>query len=194
MKKHYIFIPIKESDISEFKNAAIKSRLLRPLFVLLMMVILGLIGFANRTLISKQPDCLIVFSAAAAFFLFLFIHEAYRLFLLYRLHKSFLLPYIRVRGFEESFYSEELPDGFIIQTMPVGITDIECCRAALMKLAADHPDHTALTDYLNACLTGNDGFLTGKAVIYTEIIFEQLEKGNKDILATYDSLQNFKAD
>lgn len=194
MKRHYAFIPLKDKDLSSFRKSLLISLAPRSVCALLMLVVLGFIGHRYLDLLLTDGINLILFSLAVAFELFLFFRELQKLYAVASFHKSSLLPYIHVRGLDTSFYIEELENGFVIQTEPVNPTDISVAIDLLADIVMNHAESKRLAEYLHACLNSPDHHLTSKAVIYVEIIRDQLEKGNKDILATYDKLVNFRED
>lgn len=64
----------------------------------------------------------------------------------------------------------------------------------MSEITAKFTESSKLADYLYSCMNSQDDHLINKAVVYIEIIRDQLEKGNKEILATYDKLINFRED
>lgn len=192
MKKHYAFIPLKDKDLSSFRKSLLASLTPRPLFALLMLAVLGFIGFFKQELLIENSVSLLVFALAAAFILYLLFLELQKMFVVARLHKSSLLPYIHVRGLDASFYVEEVTNGFIVQIAPVNFMDISNSKDILSDITARFKESTRLAGYLHSCMDSRDDHLINKAVIYVEIVRDQLEKGNKEILATYDKLTNFK--
>ncbi|MGN0341263.1 MAG: hypothetical protein ACI4DO_00555 [Roseburia sp.] len=193
MRKHYIFIPLKKSDISSFRRVLISSLWLRPFACLLAIIALCTMGYWKRQVLATDFRCLVLFALASCIVLYLFIVEIFRLIQAGTLKKSSLLPFIHTPKEDDSFYSEELPGGFIIQTEPVNYVDIAQCRDQLRTLSYCC-DNELLLQYLDRCINGKDQRLINKAVIYMEIILTQLEKGNKDILATCDTLKNCRED
>ncbi len=204
MKKHYAFIPLKEKDLSNFRKSILAGLSLRPIFATCTLLILVLIGFLNQDLLIDNPASLVVFSLATAIVIYLLFLEIQKLFIVARLHKSNLLPFIHVRNSDDSFYIEELNNGFIIQTEPVNLTDISFCMDLLTDMKTQFTEYaqlaefsqltdaTRLMTYLHSCINSKDDRLVNKAVIYIEIIKSQLDKGNQDILLSYDKLSNYK--
>ncbi len=192
MKKHYAFIPLKDTDLSSFRKSLLASLSLRPVFALLMLGILAAIGYMKQSLLAANAASLFVFALAVAWIIYLIFLEAQKLVLVARLHKSSLLPYIHVRNSDSSFYIEEVTNGFIVQIEPVNLADISICRNILSDIAAQFSESSRLADYLRSCMDSRDDRLINKAVVYVEVIRDQLEKGNHDILATYDKLKNYK--
>lgn len=192
MKKHYAFIPLKDTDLSSFRKSLLASLSLRPVFALLMLGILAAIGYMKQSLLAANAASLFVFALAVAWIIYLIFLEAQKLVLVARLHKSSLLPYIHVRNSDSSFYIEEVTNGFIVQIEPVNLADISICRNILSDIVAQFSESSRLADYLRSCMDSRDDRLINKAVVYVEVIRDQLEKGNHDILATYDKLKNYK--
>ncbi len=192
MKKHYAFIPLQDKDLSYFRKSLITSLSFRPVFAVLMLCTLGLIGYMNQNLLTTIGTPLFIFSLAAAAIFYLLFLEMQKIFAVGRIHKSSLLPFIRVRGSDASYYIEEIENGFIVQVEPVNLMDISTSRDTLSDIVKKFTESSRLAAYLHSCMDSKDDHLVNKAVIYVEIIRDQLEKGNKDILATYDKLKNFK--
>lgn len=190
MKKHYTFIPLKEKDLSSFRKALISNLWFRPVACLLALLALWVIGYLKIDILTGYKRALVLFSLATGLVLYLAVLELSKIHQVRTLQKSSLLPFIHTPKEDESFYSEELLGGFIIQTEPVNLVDVRSCREALALLSERYGDHTDLISYLTGCLDSPDEKLVNKAVIYMEIISSQLEKGNKDILATCDKLTN----
>ena len=193
MRKHYIFISLKKNDISSFRKVLISSLWLRPFSCAIAIAALCIMGYVKRAVLATNPPCLLLFSMAVCAILILFSLEMLRLIQAGTLKKSSLLPFIHTPKEDAYFYSEELSGGFIIQTEPVNYADKSRCQEQLRELAATC-DNQALLQYLDRCINGTDQRLINKAVIYMEIIVTQLEKGNKDILATCETLKNCRED
>lgn len=192
MKKHYAFVPLKDRDLSAFRKSLLAGIAPRPLFAVLMLAALGFIGFFKQELLTASSVSLLIFALAAAFILYLLFLELQKMFVIARLHKSSLLPFIHVRGLDSSFYVEEVTNGFIVQVAPVNFMDISNSKDTLSDITARFKESARLAGYLHSCMDSRDDHLINKAVIYVEIVRDQLEKGNKEILATYDKLTNFK--
>lgn len=200
MKKHYAFIPLRDNDLSSFRKALLSNLWFRPFFCVLTAVVLCLIGYTKRELLFNDSIALIIFSLALITVIYVAVPEALNLHQAAQLKRSSLLPFIHTAGEDETFYSEEITGGFIIQTEPVNLVDIAHSKEVLSALHTEYAEDEAqrskdfdserIFSYLSACLQGSDEKLLNKAVIYTEILSLQLEKGNKDILATYDKLTN----
>jgi hypothetical protein len=194
MKKHYAFIPLKDKDLSSFRKSLLASLSPRPVFAVLMLAALGFIGFFRQEVLISDGISLLIFSLAAAFILYLFFLEIQKMLIISKIHKSSLLPFIHVRGLDSSFYVEEVTNGFIVQIAPVNLTDVSNSEDILSEITAKFTESSKLADYLYSCMNSQDDHLINKAVVYIEIIRDQLEKGNKEILATYDKLINFRED
>lgn len=194
MKKHYAFIPLKDKDLSSFRKSLLASLSPRPVFAVLMLAALGFIGFFRQEVLISDGISLLIFSLAAAFILYLFFLEIQKMLIISKIHKSSLLPFIHVRGLDSSFYVEEVTNGFIVQIAPVNLTDVSNSENILSEITAKFTESSKLADYLYSCMNSQDDHLINKAVVYIEIIRDQLEKGNKEILATYDKLINFRED
>ncbi len=194
MKRHYSFIPIQDKDLCQFRKSAISGLLPRPAFAVTAIVILGLIAYPKQALLQSDKLSLIAFGAGLAVVLYFLIQDMQKLFTLFRLRKSSLIPYIRVRGMDSDFYIEEVENGFVVQTAPVDSEDILSNITLLIQMKTKYPEFNELGDLLLASMTITDPKQLNKSVMYTEIIFDQLAKGNKDILATYDKLTNFRDD
>jgi hypothetical protein len=192
MKKHYAFIPLKDTDLSSFRKSLIQSMSARPIFAILALLVLAIIGYGRQSTLSKNAAALIVFALSIAWIIYLIFLEAQKLFVVVRLHKSSLMPYIHVRGSDTSFYIEEVSNGFIVQIEPVNLMDISACRHVLGELVMQFAGCSRIAEYLHSCMDSRDDHLINKAVIYVEILQNQLEHGNLDILATYDKLKNYK--
>lgn len=192
MKKHYAFIPLKDTDLSSFRKSLIQSMSLRPVFAVLMLVVLAVIGYIKQSLLAENAASLVVFALAIAWIIYLIFLEVQKLIVVIRLHKSSLMPYIHVRGSDSSFYIEEVTNGFIVQIEPVNLMDISASRNVLGELVSQFTGCSRLAEYLHSCMDSRDDRLINKAVIYVEILRDQLERGNLDILATYDKLKNYK--
>lgn len=200
MKKHYAFIPLKDNDLSSFRKALLSNLWFRPFFCVLTGIALCFIGYTKRELLFNDSISLIIFSFALVTVIYVTVPEVLNLHQAAQLKRSSLLPFIHTAGEDESFYSEEITGGFIIQTEPVNLVDVAHSREVLSALHTEYGnemtphskdfDSESIFSYLSACLQGSDEKLLNKAVIYTEILSLQLEKGNKDILATYDKLTN----
>lgn len=194
MKKHYAFIPLKEKDLSSFRKSLISNLIPRPVCAVLTLVILGLLGFYKQDILIASYPALLLFSLAVAVVVYLLFIELQKVIVASRIHKSSLLPFIHVRGLDSSFYAEEVTNGFIVQIAPVNRGDIAASKSVLATIAVGFSGNERLFSHLLDCMNSTDSHLINKAVIYVEIIHDQLEKGNKDILATYDKLENFRED
>lgn len=191
MKKHYTFVPLKDNELMLFRKALMSSLWFRPVFCILALLFLGWLGFSYRFVLTASTVCLIWYTLAVLFVLSEAYGEIRRLSFISHLKKSALLPYIHAAKADASFYNEEIPNGFIIQTEPVRFPDITWCRTELSHILEQFADSLPLHDYLEGCLDSNDASLINKAVIYTEIIKDQLASGNHAILATHDKLVNY---
>lgn len=192
MKKHYAFIPLKDTDLVSFRKSIIQSMSPRPAFAVLMLGILTFIGYWKRALLAQNSVSLFVFALAVAWILYLIFLELQKLVLVGRLRKASLLPYIHVRDSDSSYYIEEVSNGFIVQIEPVNLVDISISQSILSELVSQFSGCSRLAEYLHFCIDSRDDRLINKAVIYIEILRDQLAKGNLDILSTYDKLQNYK--
>ena len=190
MKKHYTFIPLKEKDLSSFRKALISSLWFRPCACLLALIVIGIIGYRKLAVLTSEMKFLILYGIAAGFILYRMIRELANLHQVSTLRKSSLLPFIHTAKEDDTFYSEELSGGFIIQTEPINLVELSTSKEVLAELAANCETQNPLFAYLESCINSGDEKLINKGVIYIEIIKKQLEKGNVDILATYDKLKN----
>ncbi|MBR1391730.1 MAG: hypothetical protein IJ567_09885 [Lachnospiraceae bacterium] len=193
MRKHYIFIPLKEKDVSSFRKALISCLWLRPFSCMLAVGAVCVIGYLKRENLFGSSLRLSVFSVILGILFFLLFKEIYRIIIAGTLKKSSLLPYIHTPKEDESFYSEELSGGFIIQVEPINYSDISFCEKYIYQMS-DECSNPLLVLNLHCWITSSNQRLRNKAVIYIEIIIAQLEKGNKDILATCDKLKNYRED
>ena len=166
----------------------------RPVCAVITLAALGLLGFFKQDILIASYPALLLFSLAAAVVVYLLFIELQKLFVASRIHKSSLLPFIHVRGLDSSFYAEEVTNGFIVQVAPVNKVDITDSKSLLAALAMRFSECERLFTHLLDGINSEDPQQVNKAVIYVEIINDQIEKGNKDILATYDKLENFKED
>ena len=141
-------------------------------------------------MLTSEMHFLILYGIAAGFILYRMIRELANLHQVSTLRKSSLLPFIHTANEDDTFYSEELSGGFIIQTEPINLMEISNSKEMLAELSANCEAPNPLFPYLESCLNSSDEKLVNKGVIYIEIIRNQLEKGNADILATYDKLKN----
>lgn len=192
MKRHYAFIPIEDKDLSSFRKSLISSLWFRPVFCLATLIVLGIIGFFNQNALTSNGFSLALYALAIAFVLYSEFLELQKIHIVSTLRKSNLLPFIHVSKSDSSFYMEEIATGFIVQTEPVNLVDISNCKEILDTLITQTAKNSKLINYLNSCMSSSDERLINKAVIYIEIMKDQLEKGNRDILATYDKIVNFK--
>ncbi len=191
MKKHYTFVPLKENDLALFRRALMGSLWFRPVFGILILLLLARLGVFYLAVLKASPVCLIWYSLAALLALYETLNEFHRIYFISHLKKSALLPFIHTSKADASFYNEEIPNGFIIQTEPVRFPDISWCQTELSLILDQFAESLPLHDYLLDCLSSNDASLINKAVIYTEIIKDQLAGGNHAILATHDKLVNY---
>lgn len=193
MKKHYIFISIKKDDISAFRKVLVSSLWMRAFACLAAIVILCIMGYLKKKIIVANFICAVVYVFAFGFIVALALLEVPPLIQASTLKKSSLLPFIHTPKEDASFYSEELPGGFLVQSEPVTGTDRDRGREQL-RILADSCSNQLLLQHLDLWINGSDQHMINKAVIYLEIISVQLEKGNKDILATCDTLKNCRED
>lgn len=192
MRKHYTFVPLKDKDIILFRKALLSSLWFRPFACLLAVIALAVVGYFKIDILIQNSRALFLFSLAMGVIVYLAILELCRIRQVCTLRKSSLLPFIHTPKENPSFYTEELTGGFIIQTEPVNLVDINACKLSLSRLAEQYSGYTALVSYLTGCINSPDEHLVNKAVIYMEIIGRQLEKGNNAILATCDKLMNYR--
>lgn len=193
MKKHYAFIPLNDADIIAFRKALLANLWFRPCFAFLAIILLGLLGYTYFSVFQAVPVCFVIYVISVAFVLYQLFLELNRLHIVNGVKKSNLLPFIHAVKGDAYFYSEEISCGFIIQIEPVSITDINTCKKILTDILSRFAESRPLFDYLSNCLNGSDKTLINKAVIYTEIIKDQLADGNLSILATHDKLVNYVA-
>ncbi len=191
MKKHYAFIPLKESDIQIFRRSLIENFWFRPVFGTLVIALLCWIGFTHTAVLKENFVCLTLYLLAIIFVLYESLGEIRRLLFISRLKKSNLLSFIHAAKADAYFYNEEIPNGFIVQVEPVNFPDIVKCREELSHILEQFAESLPLYNYLNTCFNSKDASLINKAVIYTEIIKDQLASGNRAILATHDKLVNY---
>lgn len=190
MKKHYTFIPLKDKDLSSFRKALLSSLWFRPCACVLALIALGIIGYRKLAVLTSAMHFLLLYGIAASFILYRMLRELANLLQVGTLRKSSLLPFIHTAKEDDTFYSEELSGGFIIQTEPINLVELSTSKEILSELAANCETPNPLFSYLEFCINSSDEKLVNKGVIYIEIIKKQLEKGNIDILATYDQLKN----
>lgn len=193
MKKHYAFIPLNDSDIIAFRKSLLANLWFRPCFAILTLFGLGFLGYTYLSVLQTVSICLILYALGFAFVLYQLFFELKRLYIISKIQKSNLLPFIHAVKSDAYFYSEEISCGFIIQIEPVNIKDIDSCKTILGDILSRFAESRPLFDYLSKCLNGSDKTLINKAVIYTEIIKDQLADGNLSILATHDKLVNYIA-
>lgn len=194
MKKHYAFVPLKESDLKALRKSLIGSLWFRPVFCLLLLVFLAWLGYTRLEILTTNTFCFIVYTLAVLFILSQAFCESRRLHIISRIKKSNLFPLIHSVKGDASFYNEEIANGFIIQIEPVSNSDITKCNEELSLILEKFAESLPLCSYLQSCFGSNDKTLINKAVIYTEIIKDQLDKGNLAILATHDKLVNYVYD
>lgn len=192
MRKHYAFIPLSDQDICGLRKTLLKRQFPRPVFALFCLGILGYLGFFYRFLLEENSSCFIVFSFCCAVILYFFLMECQKLFLTATLRKRSLLPFIKVRGLEHAFFIEEVTDGFIVQVAPLNENSRREGVQLLETLTLQIPEETRLLEYLRELIASSDDRLRNKGIIYVEVILDQLKKGNRDILATYDRILHYK--
>lgn len=190
MKKHYEFIKISEKDMPNIRYMLIGDLNLRIPFIICCIALLVFVGISSYTLLFDSLFRTIVFSVALEFMLICLFASIRRLYAILHMHKSNLVNYIKLGLKDEHFFSEEIPEGFIIQTTPVQREDIRLCKEILEDDDSVLKHNHALTDYLFSCLASANNALVNKGVIYTEIILDQLSIGNRDISLSEDKLQN----
>lgn len=170
MKKHYTFIPLKEKDLSSFRKALISSLWFRPCACLLALIVIGIIGYRKLAVLTSEMYFLILYGIAAGFILYRMIRELANLHQVSTLRKSSLLPFIHTAKEDDTFYSEELSGGFIIQTEPINLVELSTSKEVLAELAANCETQNPLFAYLESCINSGDEKLINKGVIYIEII------------------------
>ena len=194
MKKHYAFIPIKDQDVKEFRKLLIGDLWFRPIFAILMILVLIYLGITKHVAETASGLTLFLYAFAIALMLYLIFSESSKLHYIWNIKKKNLLPFIRTVKIDASFYTEELSDGFIIQTEPVNLVDITKCNELLSEIVTRFEQSSTLIVYLKNCINSHNESLVNKAVIYSEIIKEQLDLGNLDILDSGESIHNYKGE
>ena len=99
---------------------------------------------------------LILYGIAAGFILYRMIRELANLHQVSTLRKSSLLPFIHTANEDDTFYSEELSGGFIIQTEPINLMEISNSKEMLAELSANCEAPNPLFPYLESCLNSSD--------------------------------------
>ena len=147
MKKHYTFIPLKEKDLSSFRKALISSLWFRPCACLLALIVIGIIGYRKLAVLTSEMYFLILYRM---------IRELANLHQVSTLRKSSLLPFIHTAKEDDTFYSEELSGGFIIQTEPINLVELSTSKEVLAELAANCETQNPLFAYLESCINSGD--------------------------------------
>ena len=70
MRKHYTFIPLKETDLNSFSKALISTLWFRPFACLIALVILAGMGYIKRDVITSKITVLMLFSLAIGLVVF----------------------------------------------------------------------------------------------------------------------------
>lgn len=194
MKKHYAFVPLKESDLKAFRKSLISSFWFRPVFCFLLILFLAWLGYTRLDILLNNSFCLVIYILAVIYIFFQAFSESRRLHIIHRIKKSNLLPLIHSVKGDAYFYNEEISNGFIIQIEPVNAADISRCKEELSLILEQFSESLPLCNYIKNCFGSDNKTLINKAVIYTEILKDQLDKGNLAILATHDKLVNYVSD
>ena len=87
-----------------------------PLCLPACLIVIGIIGYRKLAVLTSEMYFLILYGIAAGFILYRMIRELANLHQVSTLRKSSLLPFIHTAKEDDTFYSEELSGGFIIQT------------------------------------------------------------------------------
>ncbi|MGN0484052.1 MAG: hypothetical protein ACI4HI_10930 [Lachnospiraceae bacterium] len=190
MKKHYELIKLDEHDMRSLRLALAGDTALRIPFASLMLGILLFLGFSYLDVLKSNAVTLILFFLALEIIFFLLVREILHFYTIMHLKRSSLIHYIHTSFKDAHFYSEEIPEGFIIQILPVKYEDILYCRELLESKISAFQQALQLADYLLSCLSSTDKTLVNKGVIYTEIVSQQLDIGNDAILSSHDRLCN----
>ena len=190
MKKHYEFVKLSEKDMHKLRGMLRGDAVLRIPFAFLIFGILVYMGSTHLYALTDSVPTLLIYLLSLEIVLSFAIREIVRIHSIHRLHKSTLVNYIHSGKADESFYNEEIPDGFIIQILPVKYEDIQYCLTLIDERISKFKQALSLAEYLGSCLSSNDKQLVNKGVIYTEIVSEQLDMGNLAILSSREHLCN----
>lgn len=190
MKKHYEFVKLNEKDMRNLRCMLIGDIAVRIPFASLVLIILAYLGISHKEVLVDNVFSLIFFLLELEIVVTSLIREILHFGAIMKIHKSNLVHYIHTGLKDEHYFSEEIPDGFIVQVLPVKYEDIMYCRELLEDKVAQFCQNIKLFDYLFACLASNNRKLINKGVIYTEIVMEQLKMGNTDILSSDNHLRN----
>jgi len=194
MKRHYAFVPLKDSDFKTFRKTLIGNLWFRPLFCLALAGILIFMGFLRYEALLSDSISFIFYSFVFAFIIYLGFHESQKIKMILSMKKNAMLSFIHPVKGDSFFYKEEVHNGFIIQIEPVNFLDIKQCKENITSFLDPFKERYALAAYLKSCINSTDEFLQNKAVVYMEVINDQIAKGNLSILDTHETLVNFKED
>lgn len=191
MKKHYEFVKLNEKDIHTLRQMLTGDAWSRIILSVVALGIIGYLGYTRMETLTAGILKLIVFFLAIEIVGMALIKEISHVLAIRKIHKSNLVHYIH-NGFKDQyFYSEELEEGFIVQVQPVGPEDVDYCERILEEKREECGGELKGFEYLSDCLRSSNRELVNKAVIYIEIIRDQLLLGNTKILDSSETIKYF---
>lgn len=192
MKNHYSFILFQNKDLRQLKKKLLFSLRFRILFSLAMVSIFILTYFRYKILLYYLNFNLILYIISLIVAILIILKEMIHIGFILNMKKASLMPFIKLQQTSSDFYSEEISNGFIIQKRTISKEDITFCHNLLNEINRTCEKPLQSYDYLSSCIQSNNDFLIKKAVIYIEIIKDQLYLGNTDILTFYDKITYLK--
>lgn len=183
-QKHYGYLPITEEFLSDAKKHMLRGELTRLILILIPAIFINLFASADNSFFTILQ--VIIDTAAIGSI----IGTLYNVIALKKLGIKQLKKAIALDG----AYVEKVGEGLIVQTAPITNKALNDCAIDLINIYESHPDKLPLIKKLKSWVFSEDTILRIKAVIYTEVITDQLAAGNIDILETEEHIINFKYD
>lgn len=181
-QRHYGYLAITDEFLEAARSLLIKGELIHIMSLLLVTIIINIVAtYSDSTLLFILQVVLVTAS---------FTRIAYTIYNIFAINHLGIKQVKRAAGLD-GIYVEEVSGGLILQTKSITNASLNTCAEILVSIYNKYPDKLALIKSIKEWIFSEDVTLRIKAVIYTEILMDQLEGGNTSISVLQNKLINF---
>lgn len=187
MEKHYTFIEFNENTLLDFRKTLLSDAFRKILALIAAAAVIMYISIRKKSILLTSPTA---FPLICLIMAVLCLFAAVQLSTMLKIMNLTLADILKTTK-SDDFYTEEVKGGIIMQRKEICQSDVNASARALLDFAKEDPEdkrHMELVAQITGYLKDPDPMLQSKGVIYTELILDQLKKGNASIL---DSIYNY---
>lgn len=181
-QRHYGYLAINEEFLSGARTSLIKGELWR---LIPLLIVTTCINFASTYINSQLLFILQIILVTATL-----TRLVYTLYSVFAIKHMGIKQITRAAGLDGAFV-EEVSGGLLLQTSSITSESLNACAEILTSIYNKYPEKLPIIKIIKEWIFSENILLRIKAVIYTEVLADQLEGGNTLISVEQDKLLNF---